>query len=94
MLADCMRVNQGDGVDVEGAPFFVNSFLSPILLFRGRLKSVADVLRGLKRHGHTQTGWDALQGYWGCCVSSWSLWSYLLPGSRGWVNSSRLARLL
>ena len=50
-------VGQGDDVNVDGAPFFVNSSLSPVLL-----KSVADVLRGIKRRGYTQTRWDAFRG--------------------------------
>ena len=58
------RVNQGDDVDAECASFFVNSSRSPVLLFRRRLESVADVLKGIKQHGFTQTGWDALQGCW------------------------------
>ena len=40
------RVSQGDKVDTKSAQFFVNSSLSPVLLFRRRLKSVADVLKG------------------------------------------------
>ena len=39
------RVSQGDEVDSNCAQFFVNSSLSPVLLFRRRLKSVADVLK-------------------------------------------------
>ena len=31
------RVSQGDDVDAEGAPLFVNSSLAPLLLFRRRL---------------------------------------------------------
>ena len=38
------RVNQSDEVDVQSAQYFVNSSLAPVLLFRRRLKSVADVL--------------------------------------------------
>ena len=39
---------------------FVNSSLSPVLLFRRRLKSVADVLKGIRSKGFTQSRWDAL----------------------------------
>ena len=39
--------------------------LSPVLLFRRRLKSVADVLKGIRRKGFTQSRWDALLRYWG-----------------------------
>ena len=38
------RVRHGDEVDEHCAQYFVNSSLSPVLLFRRRLKSVADVL--------------------------------------------------
>ena len=38
------RVSQRDEVDVHCAQYFVNSSLAPVVLFRGRLKSVADVL--------------------------------------------------
>ena len=38
-------VSQGDEVDVYCAQYFVNSSLAPVLLFRRRLKSVADVLK-------------------------------------------------
>ena len=39
------------------------SSLAPVLLFRRRLKTVADVLKGI-RHVFMQTRWDALQVYW------------------------------
>ena len=44
--------------------FFINSSLSPVLLFRRRLKSVADVLKGFRSKGFTQSRWDALIRYW------------------------------
>ena len=59
------RVNQSDEVDVHCAQYFVNSSLAPVLLFRRRLKSVADVLQGIRKHGFTQFRWDALLKYWG-----------------------------
>ena len=59
------RVSHGDEVDVHCAQFFVNSSLSPVLLFRRRLKSVADVLKGIRSKGFTQSRWDALLRYWG-----------------------------
>ena len=40
------RASQGDEVDVHCAQYFVNSSLAPVVLFRRRLKSVADVLEG------------------------------------------------
>ena len=77
------RVSQGDDVDVHCAQYFVRSSLSPVLLFRGRLKSVADVLKGIRSKGFTQTRWDALLRLLGCCMSSWSTWSYFLTSSLG-----------
>ena len=59
------RICQGDVADKQCAQFFVNSSLSPVLLFRRRLKSVADVLKGIKSKGFTQARWNALLGYWG-----------------------------
>ena len=59
------RVCQNDEVDKHCAQFFVNSSLSPVLLFRRRLKSVADVLKGIRSKGFTQSRWDALLRYWG-----------------------------
>ena len=59
------RASQGDEVDVHCAQFFVNSSLSPVLLFRRRLKSVADVLNGIRSREFTQSRWDALLRYWG-----------------------------
>ena len=41
------RVSHGDEVDVHCAQYLVHSSLSPVLLFRRRLKSVADVLKGI-----------------------------------------------
>ena len=58
------RVGHGDEVE-HCAQYFVNSFLSPVLLFRRRLKSVADVLKGIGSKGVTQSRWDALLRYWG-----------------------------
>ena len=43
------------------AQYFVNSFLAPVVLFRRRLESVADVIWS---KGFTQSRWDALLGCW------------------------------
>ena len=59
------RTCQNDEVDKHCAQFFVNSSLSPVLLFRRRLKSVTDVLKGIRSKGFTQSRWDALLRYWG-----------------------------
>ena len=47
------RVSHGDEVDEHCAQYFVNSSLFPVLLFRRRLKSVADVLKGIRSKGFT-----------------------------------------
>ena len=54
------RVCQGDEVDVHCAQYFVGSSLAPVLLFRWRLESVADVLKGIKSKGFNQAShpWD------------------------------------
>ena len=85
------RPSQGDEVDVYCSQYFVNSSLAPFVLFPRRLKSVADVLQGIRNKGFAQSRWDALLGYWeavcrhgpcghvsslGGCMSSWS---YLFP---------------
>ena len=57
------RASQGDEADAHCAQYFVNSFLAPVLLFRRRLKSVADVLKGIRSKGFSQSRWDALFGY-------------------------------
>ena len=40
--------------------YFVNSSLSPVLLFRRRLSSVGDVLKGIRRHGFSTARWAAV----------------------------------
>ena len=62
----CTFVSQGDVVDASSAQFFVNSSLTPVLLFRRRLKSVADV----QQHGFTQTWRNSLHRVLGCRLSS------------------------
>ena len=52
-------------MDVHCAQYFVNSSLAPVLLFRRRLKSVANVLRGIRSRGFCQSRWNALLGYVG-----------------------------
>ena len=58
---------------------------SSVLLFRRRLKSVADVLKGIRMHAFTQTRWDALLRYWNavcrhgpcglvCSLDPWNEW--------------------
>ena len=49
------RVSRGDDVDVHCTQYFVNSTLSPVLPFRRRLKSVPDVLEGIRSKWFTQS---------------------------------------
>ena len=77
------RVSHGDEVDVHCALYFVCSSLAPVLLFRRRLKSVADVLEGIRRKGFTKSRWDALLVYWEAVCTSWSVWSYFFASSLG-----------
>ena len=51
-------------MDVHCAQHFVDSSLAPVLLFRRRLKSVADVLKGIRSRGFTQARWEALLRFW------------------------------
>ena len=60
----CIGSVMDDDVVKLYAQYFVNSSLSLVLLFRRRLKSVADVLKGIKNKGFTQSRWDALLGFW------------------------------
>ena len=78
------RIFSGDEVDGHCAQFFVNSPLSPVLLFRRRLKSVADVLKGIKGKGFTQSRWDALLRYWGAVCRHGPMWSHFF--STSWEN--------
>ena len=88
------RVSQGDDVDVHCAQYFVHSSLSPVLLFRRRLKSVADVLKGIKSKGFTQSRWDSSGSPWlrGGPISSLRPWDDLIPpdlhGFFKWVFDS------
>ena len=77
------RVSNGDEVH----KYFVNSSLSPVLLFRRRLKSVADVLKGIRSKGFTQSWWEALLRYWGavCRHGPCGLISSLQPWDR-WIR--------
>ena len=80
--------------------YFVNSSLAPVVLFRRRLKSVADVLKGIRNKGFTQSRWDALLGYWGAVcrhgpcgpMSSLGPWDRWIPpdlhGFYRWVFDS------
>ena len=98
--AGLYRTCQDDEVDKHCAQFFVNSSVSPVLLFRRRLKSVADVLKGIRSEGFTQSRWDALSRYWGAVcrhgpcgpVSSLHPWENWVPpdlhGFYKWVFDS------
>ena len=53
------RVNRADPVDVTSSVFFFffqkKSTLAPIPRFRRRMKTVCDVLKGMKNHGFTES---------------------------------------
>ena len=94
------RVSRSNDVDMHCTQYFVNSSLSPVLLFRWRLKSVADVLKGIKNKGFTQSRLDALFRYWGAVcrygpcgpISSLHPWDDWIPpdlhGFYKWVFDS------
>ena len=94
------RACQSDEVDRHCALFFINLSLSPVLLFRRRLKSVADVLKGIRSKGFTQSRWDALLRYWSAVcrhcpcgpISSLHRWDDWVPpdlhGFYKWVFDS------
>ena len=52
-------VSHSDEVDVGSAQYFVNSSLAPVVLFRMRLKSVADLLQGIRNKGFILSGCSA-----------------------------------
>ena len=58
------RVSHCDEVDVCSTQYFVNSSLAPVLLFRRRLKSVADVLKEIGNRGFTQAWWVDSLSFW------------------------------
>ena len=74
-------------MDVHCAQYFVNYSLAPLVLFRRRLGSVADVLKGIGSKGFIQSRWDSLFGYWeaicrhGPCgsISSLHPWDKWIP---------------
>ena len=53
-----------DIVDSSNCFDFVNSSLSPVVLFRPRSSSVVDVLKGIRSHGFSCAGWQALMLRW------------------------------
>ena len=63
------RVSHSDEVDVRSAQYFVNSSLALDLFCRRRLKSVADVLKGIRSRGSTQAWWEACVGFGMPCVA-------------------------
>ena len=63
------------------AQYFVNSSLAPVVLFRRPLKSVADVLKGIRSRGFTQARREALLRYCRhgpcgpiCVLHPWDEW--------------------
>ena len=91
------RVSHSDEVDVQSAQYVVNSSLARVLLFRRRLKSVADVLKGIRNSGFTQSRWEAQLRYWDavcrhgpcgpiCSLHPWDEW--VPPDLHGFLNGS------
>ena len=79
------RISHSDEVDVGSAQRFVNSSLAPVILFRRCLESVADILKGIRNRGFTQSRWEALLRYWyavcrhgpcgpSCSLHPWDEW--------------------
>ena len=58
------RPARADGVDVASCENFINSSFAPVILFRRRLRSVGDVLKGIMKHGFTTARWQALMLRW------------------------------
>ena len=58
------RPAKADVVDCTNCFSFVNSSLSPVVLFRRRLSSVGDVLKGIRNRGVSTTRWQALMLRW------------------------------
>ena len=58
------RPARADIVDCSNCFSFVNSSLSPVVLFRRRLSSVGDVFIGIRRCGFTTARWQALMLRW------------------------------
>ena len=85
--------SQGDEVDVHYAQYFVNSSLALVVLFRRRLKSVADVLQGISGNGFAQSRWEALLRCWDAVCRHGPCGPISSLGPLGCVDSSRLARL-
>ena len=81
------RASRGDEADVHCAQYFGNSSIIPVVLFRRRLRSVADVLKGIRNKGFTRSRWDAFLGHWeavcrhGPCgpISSLDPWDRWIP---------------
>ena len=92
------RPAKADPVDTANCLSFINSSLSPVVLFRRRLSSVRDVLKGISKNGFTTSRWQALLFYWaavcrqgptGPVLNSLEPWKDWLPpdlhGFYAWV---------
>ena len=58
------RPARADDVDCANCLYFVNSSLSLVVLFRRRLSSVGDVLKGIRKSGFSTARWQALMLRW------------------------------
>ena len=51
-----------DFIGAGGRMYFVNSSPAPVILFRRRVKSVADVLSGVRQYGFSHGRWERSAG--------------------------------
>ena len=63
-LGRLYRPKRADDVDVATFESFINSSLAPVILFRRRLQSVENVLKGIMNHGFSTASWQALMLRW------------------------------
>ena len=71
---------------VGGGMSWSTPSLAPVLLSRRRIKSVADVLKGIRQNGFSQARCGALLGRWKA-VCEHGLWVLALPGAVGTLDS-------
>ena len=58
------RPAKADPIDSANCFSFINSSLAPVVLFRRRLSSVGDVLKGIRKNGFSTARWQALILRW------------------------------
>ena len=81
------HIDRSDEFDVTHFGFFLNSSLAPVLRFRRSFVSVCNVLRGIRLHGFSDAGVDALWNRWHAVVrlgptgpvTSFDPWTHWIP---------------